>query len=221
MTTRRKNRQKKSERGVKPITAKTPNQKDYIISIVENDITFCCGPAGSGKSFIAAGIAANHLHKGEIDKIIITRPLVCVGKDIGALPGELHEKIAPYLTPMQENMKFFLGQSLYGYYNNESRLRYEPLEVMRGSTFHDSYMILDEAQNCTFEQVKMFITRMGKNSKIIINGDIGQSDIRGASGLEYCMDRLEGVLGVGVCELTHEDIQRNGILGRVLDALES
>ena len=221
MPNRRKKRQEKTERRVKPITAKTPNQKDYIISIVENDITFCCGPAGSGKSFVSAGMAANHLHRGDIDKVIITRPLVCTGKDIGALPGELHEKIAPYLTPMQENMKFFLGQSLYGYYNNESRLRYEPLEVMRGSTFHDSYMILDEAQNCTFEQIKMFITRMGKNSKIIINGDIGQSDIRGASGLECCMDRLEGVLGVGVCELTHEDIQRNGILGRVLEALEN
>ena len=91
---------------------------------------------------------------------------------------------------------------------------------MRGSTFHDSYMILDEAQNCTFEQIKMFITRMGENSKIIINGDISQSDIRGASGLVSCMDRLEGVLGIGICELTHEDIQRNGILGRVLEALE-
>ena len=136
------------------------------------------------------------------------------------MPGELQEKIAPYLGPMQENIKFFLGQSLYGHYNNERRLRYEPLEVMRGATFHDSYMILDEAQNCTFEQIKMFITRMGKNSKIIINGDINQSDIRGSSGLEHCMDRLEGVLGVGVCELTREDIQRNGILGRVLEALE-
>ena len=108
MTTRRKKRQEKAARGVKPITAKTPNQKDYIISIVGNDITFCCGPAGSGKSFVAAGIAANHLHAGQVDKVIITRPLVCVGKDIGALPGELHEKISPYLTPMQENMKFFL-----------------------------------------------------------------------------------------------------------------
>mgnify|MGYP001158279657 FL=1 len=221
MTTRRKKRQQeKQERGVKPITAKTQNQKEYIISIIENDITFCCGPAGSGKSFVAAGIAANHLHKGGIENIIITRPLVCTGKDIGALPGELHEKIAPYLTPMQENIKFFLGQSLYGYYNNEGRLRYEPLEVMRGATFHDSYMILDEAQNCTFEQIKMFITRMGENSKIIINGDIDQTDLKGLSGLEDCMDRLEDVEGVGVCELTHEDIQRNGILGRVLAALD-
>ena len=121
---------------------------------------------------------------------------------------------------MQENLRFFLGQSYYGYYNNEGKLKYEPLEVMRGATFHDSYMILDEAQNCTFEQIKMFITRMGENSKIIINGDINQSDIRGLGGLEYCMDRLEAVDGVGVCELDYDDIQRNGILGRILDALE-
>ena len=221
MTTRRKRRNAERAEKVKPITAKTPNQKGYIRSIIENEITFCCGPAGSGKSFVAAGIAANHLHKGQVSRIIVTRPLVCTGKDIGALPGELDEKIAPYLTPMQENLRFFLGQSYYGHYNNEGKLNYEPLEVMRGATFHDSYMILDEAQNCTFEQIKMFITRMGEDSKIIINGDINQSDIRGLSGLEQCMDRLEGVLGVGVCELDHSDIQRNGILGRVLDALES
>ena len=220
MTTRRKRRNSERAEKVKSVTAKTPNQKDYIRSIVENDITFCCGPAGSGKSFVAAGIAASHLHKGETSRIIVTRPLVCTGKDIGALPGELDEKIAPYLTPMQENLRFFLGQSYYGYYNNEGKLKYEPLEVMRGATFHDSYMILDEAQNCTFEQIKMFITRMGENSKIIINGDINQSDIRGLGGLEYCMDRLEAVDGVGVCELDYDDIQRNGILGRILDALE-
>ena len=108
MTTRRKRRNAERAEKVKPITAKTPNQKGYIRSIIENEITFCCGPAGSGKSFVAAGIAANHLHKGQVSRIIVTRPLVCTGKDIGALPGELDENIAPYLTPMQENLRFFL-----------------------------------------------------------------------------------------------------------------
>lgn len=220
MTNRRKRRKNSKPDNVKTVTAQTDNQKEYIRSIVENEITFCCGPAGSGKSFVVAGISASHLHRDQTSRIIVTRPLVCTGKDIGALPGELHEKIAPYLTPMQENLKFFLGQSYYGYYNNEGKIRYEPLEVMRGATFHDSYMILDEAQNCTFEQIKMFITRMGSNSKIIINGDVDQTDIKGRSGLELCMDRLEGVAGVGVCELDYSDIQRNGILGRVLEALE-
>jgi phosphate starvation-inducible PhoH-like protein len=220
MTNRKRRRKNEKEEKVKTVSAKTENQREYIRSILDNDITFCCGPAGSGKSFVAAGMSASSLYKGITSRIIVTRPLVCSGQDIGALPGDLGEKIAPYLTPMQENLRFFLGQSHYGHYNNEGKIKYEPLEVMRGATFHESYMILDEAQNCTFDQIKMFITRMGKDSKIIINGDINQSDISGRGGLERCMDRLEDVEGVGVCELDRSDIQRNGILGRVLEALE-
>lgn len=206
---------------VQQVEAKTYNQKEYIRSIIENDVVFCSGPSGSGKSYVAAGIAAEHLHRGEIDQIIITRPLVCTGKDIGSLPGELGEKIAPYLLPMKENLKFFLGRGYYGHYENEGQIHYKPLEIMRGSTFHNSYMILDEAQNCTTDQIKMFITRMGKNSKVLINGDTNQDDLRGRSGLEFCIDRLKNVNGVGVCELTYEDIQRNDIIGRVLTALEN
>ncbi len=217
--TRRNKRDDKPK--VKHVEAQTENQKEYIRSIIENDIVFCSGPSGSGKSFVAAGIAAEHLHRGEIEQIIITRPLVCTGKDIGSLPGELGEKIAPYLLPMKENLKFFLGQSFYGYYDNEGQIHYKPLEVMRGATFHNSYMILDEAQNCTVEQIKMFVTRMGRGSKVLINGDINQDDLRGRSGLEYCISKLKGLDGVGVCELGYEDIQRNDIIGRVLNALEN
>ena len=206
---------------VQQVEAKTYNQKEYIRSIIENDVVFCSGTSGSGKSYVAAGIAAEHLHRGEIDQIIITRPLVCTGKDIGSLPGELGEKIAPYLLPMKENLKFFLGRGYYGHYENEGQIHYKPLEIMRGSTFHNSYMILDEAQNCTTDQIKMFITRMGKNSKVLINGDTNQDDLRGRSGLEFCIDKLKNVNGVGVCELTYEDIQRNDIIGRVLTALEN
>jgi phosphate starvation-inducible PhoH-like protein len=212
--------QKNDRRRIVPITAKTINQKDYIRDIVENDVIFCTGPSGSGKSYIAAGIAANHIYRDEVEQIIVTRPLVCAGKDIGSLPGELDEKIKPYLLPMEENLKHFLGRDYYGKLFNESRIRYEPLEVMRGATFHDAYMILDEAQNCTLDQIKMFITRMGDNSKVLINGDIRQTDIRKFSGLLDCIDRLEGVEGVGISRLYYEDIQRNGIIGRVLEALE-
>ena len=212
--------QKNDRRRIVPITAKTINQKDYIRDIVENDVVFCTGPSGSGKSYIAAGIAANHIYRDEVEQIIVTRPLVCAGKDIGSLPGELDEKIKPYLLPMEENLKHFLGRDYYGKLFNEGRIRYEPLEVMRGATFHDAYMILDEAQNCTLDQIKMFITRMGDNSKVLINGDIRQTDIRKFSGLLDCIDRLEGVEGVGVSRLYYEDIQRNGIIGRVLEALE-
>ena len=212
--------QKNERRRVVPITAKTDNQKDYIRDIVDNDVIFCTGPSGSGKSYIAAGIAANHIYRDELEQIIVTRPLVCAGKDIGSLPGELDEKIKPYLLPMEENLKHFLGRDYYGKLFNDGRIRYEPLEVMRGATFHDAYMILDEAQNCTLKQIKMFITRMGDNSKVLINGDIRQTDIRKCSGLLECIDRLDGVEGVGISRLYYEDIQRNGIIGRVLEALE-
>ena len=207
---------------VKTVTAKTENQKNYIRGIVENNIIFCSGPAGSGKSFIAAGIASDHLHKGTIEKIIITRPLVCTGKDIGSLPGELQEKINPYLVPMKENLKHFLGAWNYNKYYSEGKILFEPLEMMRGRTFHDTYMILDEAQNCTFDQIKMFVTRMGQDSKVLINGDIKQTDLnRGRSGLESCMHKLSNIEGVSVCELTHGDIQRNDLIARVLRVLET
>lgn len=215
----RKNKKKKvKENNV--LEAKTENQKNYIRSIVENDITFCTGPSGTGKSFIVAGIASEHLQKDKIESIIVTRPLVCTGKDIGSLPGELGEKIKPYLQPMEENLKYFLGRDKFGLYYNTKRIRFEPLETMRGSTFHNAYMILDEAQNCTFEQIKMFLTRMGENSKVIINGDTKQTDLYRDSGLAYCLDKLNNINGVGICKLEYSDIQRNGILGAILHALE-
>lgn len=202
------------------LIAKTPNQKDYIRSIIANDITFCTGPSGTGKSFIAAGIAASKILKDDVDQIIVTRPLVCTGKDIGSLPGELGDKIKPYLAPMEENLKYFLNRDKFGLYYNQRRIRFEPLETMRGATFHNSIMILDEAQNCTLEQIKMFITRMGDHSCVIINGDAKQTDVKRHTGLSTCIDRLSRVDGVGICELGYEDIQRNGIIGKVLSALE-
>jgi phosphate starvation-inducible PhoH-like protein len=206
---------------IEVLEAKTPNQKDYIRSIIENDIIFCTGPAGSGKSFIPAGISSQHLHTKQTENILVTRPLVCAGKDIGSMPGDTKDKIAPYLLPMEENLKFFLGRAFYGHYFNSDSIKYFPLELMRGSTFHNTYMILDEAQNCTVEQIKMFITRMGKFSKVIINGDVKQTDLRGNSGLDFVIDRCRHIEGVAVCELTYDDIQRNGIIGDVLMALEN
>lgn len=210
---------------LRSLEAKTDNQKEYIRSIIENDVIFCHGPSGSGKSFIAAGIAAQKLYQNQIDKVIITRPLVCTGEKIGSLPGGVEEKISPYLMPMNENFQHFLGP-YYGEYCKASvagppRIVHYPLEVMRGATFHNSYMILDEAQNCTFEQIKMFITRVGQNSKVLINGDIKQTDLRDRSGLDRCIKLLSNVEGVGICTLGIQDIQRNGILGRILTALES
>lgn len=218
--TNKKNKKQKNAPKQNVLEAKTENQKNYIRSIIENDVTFCTGPSGTGKSFIAAGIASSRLLKDEVETIIVTRPLVCTGKDIGSLPGELNEKIKPYLAPMEENLKYFLGRDKFGLYYNTRRIRFEPLETMRGATFHNSYMILDEAQNCTLEQIKMFITRMGDHSKVIINGDTKQTDLY-HSGLYECLRKLDGVEGVGICSLGYNDIQRNGIIGRILNALES
>lgn len=203
------------------LEAKTENQKTYIRSIIEDDIIFCTGPSGTGKSFIAAGVASEHIRKDKIDSIIVTRPLVCTGKDLGSLPGEINDKIKPYLQPMEENLRFFLGRDYFGHFFNQRRIRFEPLETMRGSTFHNAYMILDEAQNCTLDQIKMFITRMGQNSKVIINGDTRQTDLYDRSGLAYCLDKLSNMEGVGICRLEYHDIQRNGILRHVLNALEN
>ena len=202
------------------LEAKTDNQRIYIRSIIDNDVTICIGPAGTGKSFVAAGIAAEHLHKKKIDQIIVTRPLVCAGTDIGSMPGDVNDKIKPYLMPMEENLKVFLNQAYYGAFINQGAIRYEPLETMRGATFHNSYMILDEAQNCTLDQIKMFITRMGESSKVIINGDVKQTDISHRSGLQVCIDKLDRVTGVGVVRLDYIDIQRHSIVGAILAALE-
>jgi phosphate starvation-inducible PhoH-like protein len=220
-TNNKKSKKNKQQSQGNVLAAKTENQKEYIRSIIENDITFCTGPSGTGKSFIAAGIASEHLLKDKIETIIVTRPLICTGKDIGSLPGELNEKIKPYLQPMEENLKYFLGRDKFGLYYNTRRIRFEPLETMRGSTFHNAYMILDEAQNCTLEQIKMFITRMGENSKVMINGDTKQTDLYNTNGLNFCLDRLQKINGIGICKLDYSDIQRNGILGAVLHALEN
>ena len=221
MTTRRKSKSQERQDRNKPIvvSAKTPNQKEYIIKINNNDIVFCTGPSGSGKTFIAAGIAADKLFRGEIDKIIVTRPMISSGSDMGALPGDVDEKLGPYIDPMQEKLKFFL-RNYYGKFINDGCIQYRPLELMRGATFDNSYMILDEAQNCTSQQIKMFITRMGEDSKVLINGDTNQTDLDGHSGLAFCVNKLRFVHGVGSIQLNNSDIQRNGIIGRVLNALE-
>jgi phosphate starvation-inducible PhoH-like protein len=216
-------RPKKSEPKIKPVSGVTDNHNDYIRSIVENDITVCHGPAGTGKSYISAGLAVQWLHDSRYEQVIITRPMVNAGEKIGAFPGDKNQKSEPYMGPMQENMKFFLGQSLYGHYYNNEQLRYEIFETMRGATYNNSLMILDEAQNATEKQIKMFITRMGKNSKVIINGDTNQTDIVGHSGLIIAIQKLSKVegKGVGIIQFNTGDIQRNGILARVLAAWEA
>lgn len=212
----------KSRQKNKPISLqpKTENQKDLIRGICENDIIICSGPSGTGKSMISCGMASQMLKSSQIQNIVVTRPLVSAGRDIGALPGEVNEKIKPYLMVCEEYFNYFLGIESTREFIEDKVIKLLPLELMRGSTFHNSFMILDEAQNCTLEQIKMFITRMGHGSKVMINGDIRQTDIGGYSGLEMVKNRLSKLEKVYISELTHSDIQRHDLIAKVLMALE-
>jgi phosphate starvation-inducible PhoH-like protein len=206
----------------KILKPKSINQENYIISMVENDVTICTGPAGSGKSSVAVGLACSWLLENKIEKIIITRPTVENGRGLGFLPGNKDEKIHPYLVPVLEEMEQYLGKQLLEKYRAVGIIEMCPLEYMRGRNFHHSFMILDEAQNATYEQIKMFLTRIGMYSTAVINGDADQSDlpISMRGGLENVQKRLFGLQGVGTCELDASDIVRNPIIGRILERLK-
>ena len=205
----------------KKLLPKTDNQADYIRAIVESDVTICIGPAGSGKTAVAVGLACEYILSGKIKKIIITRPVVESGKGLGFLPGTFDEKIHPYLVPVLEEMNLYLGKDSVKSLREKGLIEVCPLEYMRGRNFHNSFMILDEAQNCTYEQIKMFLTRIGRNSKAVLNGDLDQSDlpIRLGGALENCVDKLDGVKGVGISELDESDIVRNDVISRILSRL--
>jgi phosphate starvation-inducible PhoH-like protein len=206
----------------KILKPKSINQENYIISMVENDVTICTGPAGSGKSSVAVGLACSWLLENKIEKIIITRPTVENGRGLGFLPGDKDEKIHPYLVPVLEEMEQYLGKQLLAKYRAANIIEMCPLEYMRGRNFHHSFMILDEAQNATYEQIKMFLTRIGMYSTAVINGDADQSDLPHSlrGGLENVQKRLFGLQGVGTCELDVTDIVRNPIIGRILERLK-
>lgn len=220
MSKRRNSKQHRRQHR-KKLHPKTDNQGDYIRCMVESDVTFCSGPAGSGKTAVAVGLGCEYFLDKKVTKIIITRPVVESGRGLGYLPGSLTDKIQPYLVPVIEEMKLYLGPETYHSGRAINEIEMCPLEYMRGRNFHDSFMILDEAQNATYEQIKMFLTRIGSNSKAIINGDIDQTDLNETceGGLSSCMDRLEGVEGVSICRLTSEDIVRNGIISKILAKL--
>ncbi len=206
----------------KTLKAKTDNQSKYIECMESSSVTFCSGPAGSGKTSVAIGLACQYLLAGNIEKIIITRPVVESGKGLGYLPGTMLEKINPYLIPVIEEMGMYLTEKEIKSYMDKKIIELCPLEYMRGRNFHQCFMVLDEAQNATFDQIKMFITRLGRNSKAVINGDLKQSDLGNSSGgLITCMDRLEGIEDVGICELDYSDIVRSDVVARILMSLNN
>jgi phosphate starvation-inducible protein PhoH and related proteins len=206
----------------KRLKAKTENQRDYILDINESDVTICTGPAGTGKTAVAVGLASEYILNKKVEKIVITRPVVEVGaRGLGFLPGSLNEKMQPWLVPLLEEMNAYLSKQTVNSMRASNSIEIAPLEYMRGRTFDNSFMILDEAQNCTFEQIKMFLTRIGQDSKMVINGDIEQTDLHQQdNALSECAERLEGVKGLSVCELTEQDIVRNSIISRVLSRLK-
>tara|TARA_R110002050_G_scaffold8912_5_gene31989 strand:- start:652 stop:1338 length:687 start_codon:yes stop_codon:yes gene_type:complete len=219
--TRKKNNESGYTTRRKALKPKTENQKTYINVIANNDVTLCTGPAGTGKTAVAVGLACDYLLDKRVEKIVVTRPVIESGRGLGFLPGTFEEKIHPYLIPVLEEMEYRLNTNRVQAYRDQGKIEVVPLEYMRGRNFHNCFMILDEAQNATFEQLKMFITRIGWNSKAVINGDIDQTDLalKDQGGLEQFLDRLENVTGVGIAELTEADIIRNKIISKILDAL--
>jgi phosphate starvation-inducible PhoH-like protein len=212
-------RKKSVGRQLKP---KTENQAKYIRAMVEADVTICTGPAGTGKTTIAVGLACQYLVENKVSKIIVTRPVVESGKGLGFLPGTFQDKIHPYLVPIFEEMNLYLSKDAVEKLLKENLIEICPLEYMRGRNFHNSFIILDEAQNATYQQIKMLITRMGSRSKCVINGDIEQTDLpHSISGaLEECVDRLDNLKGVSIVELERCDIIRNKIISSILERLE-
>lgn len=196
------------------------SQKRYIAAIKSFTLTFATGPAGTGKTWICGALAAQALDSGEIDKIIITRPAVEAGESLGFLPGELEDKFDPFLQPFRDVLNERLGKSFVDYLIKTGRIEAAPLAYMRGRTFKNSYVILDEAQNTSPMQMKMFLTRIGYNCKVIVNGDMSQKDIRGDSGLDDAVARLAWIPTVKHVKFTKDDVVRSGLVGEIVKAYD-
>lgn len=202
---------------------RTENQKEYIRTVAENSITFCQGVAGSGKTHIAIGMALEYLLDDKVKKIIITRPVVESGEKIGYLPGTAEEKLHPYLLPLLDEVHHFIPAAQYISLKTNNKIEIVPLGLMRGRNFHNAFIVADECQNASYDQIKMLLTRIGNNSKMVLTGDTSQSDlIRHMQGGFYNMiQALDGIEGVGVSKLDFSDIIRNPIIGKIIARLDS
>lgn len=201
---------------------RSENQKEYIRTVAENTITFCQGVAGSGKSHIAIGMALEYLLDNKVKKIIITRPVVESGEKIGYLPGSAEEKLHPYLLPLLDEINYFISMAEYTSLKTNNRIEVVPLGLMRGRNFHNAFIVADECQNASYDQLKMLLTRIGNNSKMILTGDTSQSDLnRHMQGGFYNMiDALHSVEGIGLAVLNNSDIIRNPIIGKIISRLD-
>lgn len=206
----------------KPIRAKTLGQKDYLKAIEKNSITFGVGPAGTGKTYLAVAMAVKAFKAGDVSRIILTRPAVEAGEKLGFLPGDLQNKVDPYLRPLYDGLFDMMGAETYAKLLEKGIIEVAPLAYMRGRTLDDSFIILDEAQNTTKEQMKMFLTRMGMGSKVVVTGDITQIDLprEKKSGLKDAMQILKGIDDIAIVRLTEKDVVRHKLVQDIVKAYE-
>ncbi len=206
----------------KPVKPKTIGQKKYTDAIAQNTVTLGVGPAGTGKTYLAVAMAVRAFRAKEVNRIILTRPAVEAGERLGFLPGDLQSKVDPYLRPLYDALFDMLGAETYQRYLERGDIEIAPLAYMRGRTLDDSFIILDEAQNTTPEQMKMFLTRLGFNSKMVVTGDITQIDLPSGkmSGLKQVMRVLKGVEDVAICQFTQKDVVRHQLVQRIIAAYE-
>ena len=206
----------------KPIKAKTVGQQNYMKAITKNTITLGVGPAGTGKTYLAVAAAVAAFRERTVNRIILTRPAVEAGERLGFLPGDLQNKVDPYLRPLYDALYDMLGAETFQKYQERGSIEVAPLAYMRGRTLDDSFIILDEAQNTTKEQMKMFLTRLGFGSKIVITGDVTQIDLPAdkTSGLKDAIRVLEGVKDIAICRLTSADVVRHALVQEIINAYE-
>ena len=206
----------------KPLKARTLGQQGYVDAIRQNTVTFGIGPAGTGKTYLAVAMAVKAFRAHNVNRIILTRPAVEAGEKLGFLPGDLQNKVDPYLRPLYDALFDMLGAENFQKYQERGNIEVAPLAYMRGRTLDDSFIILDEAQNTSREQMKMFLTRMGFGSKVVITGDVTQIDLPAdkTSGLKEAVRVLKNVEGVGICELTDQDVVRHVMVQRIIKAYD-
>jgi len=218
---RKRNSAREEDAKVKRVEVRSENQGRYLRCIRDNGITFCLGPAGTGKTYLAVYAAVKQFTDGNVDKIVLCRPAVQSGEDLGFLPGDLREKVDPYLRPLHDAFEFFFGKKDAKLYLQEGNVEIAPLAYMRGRTFNNSFVILDEAQNSTIGQMKMFLTRMGQGSKMVINGDVTQIDLPyGNSGLRDADRLFSNVEGIGWVRMNRHDVVRHPLVQKVVDVYE-
>ncbi len=206
----------------RPVVPKGPTQREYVEAIRTHDLTFGIGPAGTGKTYLAMAVAASALVKKDVKRIVLTRPAVEAGEKLGFLPGDLAEKVNPYLRPLYDALHDMLDFDKIGQMRDRGQIEVAPLAFMRGRTLNDSFVILDEAQNATSEQMRMFLTRLGYGSKAVVTGDMTQTDLpSGArSGLREACELLSGVDGIAVCRFTDADVVRHPLVQKIVVAYE-